>query len=161
VRELARKGAHVILTSRSMEKGNEAKNDICKDLATLPCRVDVISLDLSDFRSIVAFAKDVKEMNKPIDILILNAGVMASPFSQTKQGYELQIGTNHFGHFFLVRLLQGAIEAAGRVSGDARVVVVSSSAHKNPYPEGIRFDQLNNSQGYDEWSVYGLTCLSV
>ena len=77
-------------------------------------------------------------------MLILNAGVMACPYAETTDGLEMQFGTNHMGHFFLVQQLLPLLNP------HARVVTVSSSAHQHSYVEGIRFDQLNNNKGYDQ-----------
>lgn len=79
-----------------------------------------------------------------MDILVLNAGVMMCPYSETTDGVEMQFGTNHLGHFHLVQELMPALEES-----HARVVTVSSNAHEMGYPGGIKFNQLTNSDGYD------------
>ena len=80
-----------------------------------------------------------------LDMLVLNAGVMMCPYSETADGLEMQFGTNHIGHFFLVQQLMPLLEES-----HARVVTVSSSAHEMPYSGGIQFDQLDNNKGYDD-----------
>lgn len=148
VRELARKGARVILTSRSVEKGEQAKKDICAAISPSPCQVEVKQLDLSSLANIEAFAEQFKATSPggvpQLDLLILNAGVMMCPYSETADGVELQFGTNHLGHFHLVQELMPALEES-----QARVVTVSSNAHEMGYAEGIRFNQLTSNQGYD------------
>ena len=79
-----------------------------------------------------------------LDILILNAGVMMTPYSTTKDGLEYQFGTNHIGHFLLVKLLMPLI-----IMSNTRIVIVSSAAHQYSYWEGIRFNQLTNGDNYD------------
>lgn len=148
VRELARKGAHVILTSRSVEKGEQAKKDICAAISPSPCNVDVRQLDLSSLANVKSFVDQFKATNAggvpKLDVLILNAGVMMCPYSETADGVELQFGTNHLGHFHLVQELLPVLEES-----HARVVTVSSNAHEMGYPEGIKFNQLTSREGYD------------
>lgn len=148
VRELARKGARVILTSRSVEKGEQAKKDICAAIAPSSCNVEVMQLDLSSLANVESFADQFKATSPggvpQLDLLILNAGVMMCPYSETADGVELQFGTNHLGHFHLVQELMPALEES-----HARVVTVSSNAHEMGYSGGIRFNQLTNSEGYD------------
>lgn len=120
-----------------------AKSEICNVIGS-GCNIDVLELDLSSLSSVRSFFHKVNDLVKSIDILILNAGVMMCPYGVTKEGYELQWGTNHLGHFYLVHLLMPLLE-----SGHARVVHVSSSAHRNTYPDGVAFDQLKSDKGYD------------
>ncbi|WP_280424315.1 oxidoreductase [Nocardia carnea] len=121
-RALATKGARVVLAVRSPEKGYEAA-------ATMTGNVEVRRLDLADIASIRAFAENLTE---PVDILINNAGVMIPPLTRTADGFELQFGTNHLGHFALTNLLLPQIRE--------RVVTVSSNGHKTG---SIDFDDLN------------------
>jgi retinol dehydrogenase 12 len=151
VRELARKGATVILTSRSLEKGETAKNDICTDILRTPgkkCDIHVMQLDLSSLASVYAFTKAFKSQFTKINYLFLNAGVMACPFALSVDGYEMQFATNHLGHFFLAEELFKLM-----FKSDCRVIAVSSIAHTRTYPEGIQFNQLNNSDNYNPMSV--------
>lgn len=121
-RALAARNARVVLAVRNPGKGREAA-------ATMTGDVDVRRLDLADLASIRAFAADLTE---PVDVLINNAGVMIPPLSRTADGFELQIGTNHLGHFALTNLL------LPRIRG--RVVTVSSGAERQG---SIDFDDLN------------------
>jgi NAD(P)-dependent dehydrogenase (short-subunit alcohol dehydrogenase family) len=139
-RELARAGARVVLAVRSTEKGRAAA-------ASIQGTVDVRALDLADLASVRAFAAGV---DGNVDLLINNAGVMAVPEARTKDGFELQIGTNHLGHFALTNLL------LPQVTG--RVVTVSSGAHRMGK---IRLDDLNWERGgYHRWPAYGQSKLA-
>jgi NAD(P)-dependent dehydrogenase (short-subunit alcohol dehydrogenase family) len=126
VLELARKGASVWMAVRSLERGNASLKQI---QALVPnAEVRVVELDLSDLASIRAFAAAFLAENRPLDILVNNAGVMAIPKRETTpDGFEMQVGTNHLGHFALTGLLVPALKTAS----SARVVTVSSLAAKS------------------------------
>lgn len=121
-RVLAARGARVVLAVRTLDKGYEAA-------ATVTGRAEVHRLDLADLASVRTFAENFTE---PVDILINNAGVMIPPLTRTADGFELQFGTNHLGHFALTNLLLPRIRE--------RVVTVSSNGHK---AGSIDFDDLN------------------
>ncbi|HEX6390486.1 MAG TPA: oxidoreductase [Solirubrobacteraceae bacterium] len=142
-RELARVGARVILAVRDTAKGDAAAREITGD-------VEVRALDLSDLDSVRAFAATI---DGPLDVLINNAGVMAPPLTRTKQGFELQIGTNHLGHFALTLLLLERLRAAP----DPRVTNVSSGAHRIGR---MNFDDLNSERRYHRWAAYGQSKLA-
>ena len=131
---LAQKNATVILACRSSDKGNAAVQEIKKTVPNSDCHF--MSLDLADLNSVHRLADAFKRQFGRLDILINNAGVMAPPFSRTKNGFEMQFGTNHLGHFALTGKLLPLLEA----SPSARVVVVSSVMHRLGR---IRFDNLN------------------
>lgn len=145
-RELARKGATVIVAARSIEKGEDAVRRIRDEIGNAPgaSLVEFMQLDLSNLAQVKMFADDFNNRRIPLNMLILNAGVMAPEFGLTTDGFETQIGTNHIGHFLLVKLLTPVIK-----SSKARVVHVSSAAHCFTYPEGIRFDSFSSDTGYD------------
>jgi NAD(P)-dependent dehydrogenase (short-subunit alcohol dehydrogenase family) len=133
-RELARAGAHVIIACRNVSKGEAAA-------ATMPGTVEVRPLDLADLSSVRSFAATLSD---PFDTLINNAGVMAVPLRRTADGFEMQIGTNHLGHFALTGLLLDRIRD--------RVVTVSSAVHRMGR---IRLDDLNWERGrYNRWLAY-------
>jgi len=139
-RELASQGWRVILAVRDIAKGERAA-------AGIDGETEVRALDLSDLASVRAFAAGWKE---PLDVLINNAGVMAVPEGRTKDGFELQIGTNHLGHFALTNLL------LERITG--RVVSVASGAHRMGR---IDLDDLNwERRSYDRWRAYGQSKLA-
>jgi NAD(P)-dependent dehydrogenase (short-subunit alcohol dehydrogenase family) len=133
-RELARKGAHVVMGVRSMEKGDAAAAAILGDVPG--ARLEVRRLDLADLASVREFAA---AQHEPLDLLVNNAGIMMTPKGTTKDGFETQIGTNHLGHFALTGLLLDALRQAGA----ARVVTVSSIEH---YPGRIRFEDLHSER---------------
>ena len=130
MRVLALRGAHVIGTARSTEKGRDAADSVTG-------RVTPVVLELTDFDSIVACADEIQAMDVPIDMLILNAGVLLRELQQVR-GLELQFVVNHLGHFILGnRLIDRVIGAP-----EGRVVVVGSTAHRRVPEGGIQFDNL-------------------
>jgi NAD(P)-dependent dehydrogenase (short-subunit alcohol dehydrogenase family) len=151
-RELARKGALVVLACRNMEKGRGAYAEVAA--AASGPEPELEELDLASLHSVRAFAERFKEKHGTLDLLINNAGVMASPRRLTKDGFELHLGTNHLGHFALTELLLPLME--GRE--DARVVTLSSNAHKTV--RRIAFDNLNGERRYFRWNAYGQSKLA-
>ncbi len=150
-RELAKKGARVVLACRSEAKGNDAVQRILEPYPT--ASVELMLLDLSSQASVERFAEEVAGNFQHLDLLINNAGVMVPPFTKTEDGFELQLGTNHFGHFALTaRLLPLFQDQPG-----ARVVSISSLAHKTGK---IDFDNLHAEKGYREWSAYSQSKLA-
>ncbi len=138
VKALSGKGAEVVLASRSVDKGEKAKVKILKDVPE--GRIKVIQLDLGDLESVRSFASAYKSAYKKLDVLMNNAGIMMTPYFTTKDGFEGQFGTNHLGHFALTGLLMDVLLH----TGGARVVNVSSGAHKNGKMD---FDNLQFSGG--------------
>jgi NAD(P)-dependent dehydrogenase (short-subunit alcohol dehydrogenase family) len=150
-RELARKGARVVLGCRNMEKGRAAAAEV--EGAAPGGTVELEPLDLASLSAVREFAERFKGAHEGLDLLINNAGVMAPPRRRTADGFELQLGTNHLGHFALTNLLLDAME--GRE--DARVVTVSSTMHK---AGRISFDNLNGDRRYFRWSAYSQSKLA-
>jgi NAD(P)-dependent dehydrogenase (short-subunit alcohol dehydrogenase family) len=147
-RALAEAGAEVTLAVRNKAAGETAAADINR---TAEGRASVGALDLSDLASVTAFAGTWGD--KPLDILINNAGVMACPQSYTAQDLEMQIGTNHFGHFLLSTLLARALMNAAQEGRNARVVSLSSIGH---HRSGINWDDIHyRTRPYDKWEAYG------
>src|SRR6267142_1808081 len=144
---LAAKGAHVVLAVRNIEKGKEAARGI--EQATPDAQVQLQELDLTSLDSIRAAANDLRSDHESIDLLINNAGVMFTPKSTTKDGFELQFGTNHLGHFALTNLLLDRVLAAP----GSRIVTVSSQGHR--FARGIRFDDLQWERSYGRVGAYG------
>jgi NAD(P)-dependent dehydrogenase (short-subunit alcohol dehydrogenase family) len=144
---LATKGAHVVLAVRNLDKGKAAADLITR--ATPGADVELQELDLTSLESIRAAADELRSKHDQIDLLINNAGVMMTPKSTTKDGFELQFGTNHLGHFALTNLLLDRVVAA---SG-SRVVTVSSVGHR--FARGIRFDDLQWERDYGRIRAYG------
>ncbi len=150
-RALAHKGATVVMACRNPGKGQEALDRIVGEKPDGP--VELMPLDLSSLDSVRAFATAFEERFERLDMLINNAGVMVPPYGITAEGFETQFGTNHLGHFALTGLLLPLLE----VTDDARVVNVSSMAHK---AGRIDFEDLNSEQGYRPWRAYGQSKLA-
>jgi NAD(P)-dependent dehydrogenase (short-subunit alcohol dehydrogenase family) len=144
---LAAKGAHVVLAVRNLDKGKEAARRL--EQATPGASVAVQALDLSSLESVRAAADELRSGHDTIDLLINNAGVMFTPKSTTKDGFELQFGTNHLGHFALTGLL---LDRLLPVPG-SRVVTVSSMGHR--FARRIRFDDLQWERSYSRVGAYG------
>jgi len=149
MRVLAKRGATVIGTGRSMEKAQRACDSVGGE--TIPA-----VLELTDFDSVVACANAVRALDRPIDILVLNAGVMALPELEQAYGLELQFVINHLGHFLLTNLLLDRVIAAPA----GRVVVVSSSALKWADETAIEWDNLSGERDYDPNRFYGQSKLA-
>lgn len=128
-RELARRGASVLLGVRDLDRGDAAKQRLLAEVSGADLRV--LQLDLSDLRSIDGAAAEIRRSYDSLDLLVNNAGVMIPPLTRTADGFELQIGVNHFGHFALTMQLLGLLDTAE----GARVVTVSSGAHKIGRPD--------------------------
>ncbi len=122
-RELARKGAEVILASRDLNKAQAALQNIKNDIPQ--AKLEVIPLDLADLASVRKFAEEFKARYDRLDVLLNNAGIMLVPYGKTADGFERQFGTNHLGHFALTGLL---IDLITKTPG-SRVVNISSNAH--------------------------------
>jgi NAD(P)-dependent dehydrogenase (short-subunit alcohol dehydrogenase family) len=148
-RELARSGALVVMACRDTTKGDAAAQTIREEIPD--ARLDVAPLDLASLDSVRAFAE--RFAHERLDLLINNAGVMASPYQKTADEFELQLGTNHLGHFALTGgLLEKLIATPG-----ARVVTISSTAHKIGR---IDFEDLQSERSYSRWRAYGQSKLA-
>jgi NAD(P)-dependent dehydrogenase (short-subunit alcohol dehydrogenase family) len=152
-RELARAGARVVLAVRNAEKGADAAREISAAVPEAEVEVEVGLLDLGSLESVRGFAEWFGREHERLDLLINNAGVMAPPRQVTADGFELQFGTNHLGHFALTGLLLERME--GR--GDARVVTVSSGAHRMGR---MNFEDLQGERRYGRWAAYGQSKLA-
>lgn len=146
-RELARRGAHVVMGARNLDKAADAEQDI---RAGIPeASLEIRKLDLASLDSVKAFAAEVLNAHETIDVLVNNAGVMGTPRMETADGFELQFGTNHLGHFALTAQLMPALlrAASGRV-----VTVTSTARHFSPR---IDFDDVHHTEDYNPWRAYG------
>jgi NAD(P)-dependent dehydrogenase (short-subunit alcohol dehydrogenase family) len=150
MRVLAMRGAHIIGFARNMEKAQEA-------CARVGGKTTPVACELTDFKSVVAAAETVKALNKPIDVLICNAGIMELPKLEQVYGMEKQFVVNYLGHFILVNRLLDRVKAAAQ----GRIVVVSSGRYKSAPPEGIQFDNLSGEKGYDPLAAYGQSKLAI
>jgi len=146
-RVLVNKGAEVIIAVRNKEKGKKAVDRIKAQNAE--AKVKLMILDLADLNSVSKFVKEFKNEYSKLDILINNAGVMMPPYNKTKDGFELQFGTNHLGHFALTGQLLDVLKD----TQNSRVVNVSSGAHNWG---SIDFDDLNwENRTYKPGRAYG------
>lgn len=149
VRALASAGARVLLTSRSVEAGQKVADQLKADGVKGP--IEVVQLDLADLASVAKVSAQLAAEPR-LDLIVLNAGVMACPQSYTKDGFEMQIGTNHFGHFALTEPLVPKLIAQEFPS---RVVALASIGHK--FQRGpFVFDDLHyKNRAYTRYGAYG------
>jgi NAD(P)-dependent dehydrogenase (short-subunit alcohol dehydrogenase family) len=148
---LAAKGAHVVLAVRNLDKGKAAADLIARRYPG--AEVSLQQLDLTSLESVREAADALRAAYDRIDLLVNNAGVMMTPKSNTKDGFELQFGTNHLGHFALTgRLLDRLLAAPG-----SRVVNVSSMGHR---AGRIHFDDLQSERSYNRIRAYGQSKLA-
>ncbi|KAI9086595.1 hypothetical protein K1719_031456 [Acacia pycnantha] len=158
-RVLALRGVHVIMAVRNMAASKDVKEAIIKEIPT--AKVDAMELDLSSMASVRKFAAEYKSSGLPLNILVNNAGIMATPYMLSKDNIELQFATNHLGHFLLTNLLLDTMKkTASKSKKQGRIVNVSSEAHRFAYREGIRFDKINDQSSYSSWSAYGQSKLA-
>ncbi|XP_071373173.1 retinol dehydrogenase 12 [Centroberyx affinis] len=150
-KDLAGRGARVILACRDMAKGEQAARDILREVKG--AKVVARQLDLADTKSICQFAENIYNTEKALHYLINNAGVAICSYATTKDGYEMQFGVNHLGHFFLTFLLLDLLKH----SAPSRVINVSSSAHAMGK---IQFDDLSSEKGYHPVRAYAQSKLA-
>lgn len=150
-RELALSGARVIMACRSADKAAQAAASL---RAQIPrADLELLHLDLASLNSVRAAARSVSAQYDALDLLINNAGVMALPLRRTEEGFEMQFGVNHLGHFVLTALLVERLLAAPA----ARVVTVSSMMHRFVR---LDFENLNAGQSYRKWGAYNQSKLA-
>jgi len=151
-RELARKGAEVIMACRTQDKAEAAIQQIQEELPQ--AKLEFIHLDLADLASVKKFAADFKSRNDRLDVLLNNAGIMMVPYRKTADGFESQLGTNHLGHFALTGSLIDLI----LITPGARVVNISSNAH---YAGEMDFENLQYEDGgYTPTAAYSRSKLA-
>ncbi|XP_067682888.1 retinol dehydrogenase 13-like [Haliotis asinina] len=144
-RDLARRGGRVIMACRDLDKCERARAEIVVETANRNIKCQL--LDLASIGSIKAFAKAVNQNEKRLDILINNAGIMRCPKLLTEDGFEMQLGVNHLGHFLLTHLLLDKLKA----SAPSRIINVSSLAHSRGR---INFEDLNSATTYNPAAAY-------
>ncbi|NBX75645.1 MAG: SDR family oxidoreductase [Proteobacteria bacterium] len=157
VEQLAKQGAHVVLACRRVEEGQQKAKELLSQ--KLRGTIEVSKLDLADLNSVRAFAKHFLENHTSLHGLVNNAGVMNTTFQRTKDGFEMQFGTNHLGHYLLTELLLPLIKK----SAPSRIVCVSSCFHDKAmgYEGRIDFEDLNfEKRKYNGWVAYGQSKLA-
>lgn len=142
IRVLAKRGALILGTARTLEKAREAVGSYGSNHIALEC-------ELANPSSVFACVTEIKKLGIKLDAIIANAGIMALPKLEKAYGYELQFFTNHIGHFILVTGLLDSLTETGRV------VMLSSGAHTRAPKDGIEFDNLRGEKSYSPWGNYG------
>jgi NAD(P)-dependent dehydrogenase (short-subunit alcohol dehydrogenase family) len=150
-RVLAARGAQVVLACRDAERARRARDRLEWELGD--CSLEVLALDLADLASVRHAAATFLTGHARLDLLINNAGVMGVPYRQTADGFELQMATNHLGHFALTGLLFDRIVTTER----ARIVTVSSHMHRIGR---LDLDDLAGTRPHNTWVTYGTTKLA-
>jgi NAD(P)-dependent dehydrogenase (short-subunit alcohol dehydrogenase family) len=151
-RVFAQQGATVVMACRSTDRATDAKREVLADNPTGDLHVR--KCDLADLTSVAAFAEGVHEEFDSLDVLCNNAGVMAIPRQETADGFEMQFGVNHLGHFALTGHLLDLLQAS---DSESRVVTQSSGMHERGE---IDFDDLHGEHAYDKWDAYGQSKLA-
>ena len=147
-RALHATGMRLFLGVRDTAKGQAALSDILQ-----PGHVELLKMDLNSLDSVRATAEEFLSKSKTLNILVNNAGIMATPQGKTADGYELQFGTCHLAHFLLFQLLKPTLLASSSPSFNSRIVALSSSGHR---AGGVRFDDYNfEKSDYSPWAAYG------
>ena len=146
-RALAAHGAHVVGAARDLAKAEAATAQVRKDAAANGGSFDTVALDLGSLKSVRACADEVLARGEPFDVIIANAGVMATPFGHTADGFETQFGTNHLGHFVLVNRIASLLGAGGRL------INLASSGHR--FSNVDIADPNFERTPYDPWVAYG------
>ncbi|GAM83329.1 hypothetical protein ANO11243_013160 [Dothideomycetidae sp. 11243] len=146
-------GAKLFITARTQSKGALAIKDI---MANSPsqAQIEVIELELDSLDSVRAAAQTFLTKSKQLNVMITNAGIMAPPHALTKEGFESQLGTNHFAHFLLFQLLKPALLSSWTSDFSSRVVTVSSSGHKISTFD-LENTDYSRTKDYDKWRCYG------
>ncbi|GIL63173.1 hypothetical protein Vafri_17284 [Volvox africanus] len=160
-RVLALRGAHVVVAVRTQARAEETADRLRRDVPG--AKVTPLELDLSSLASVRQAADAFKRTGLPLNILLLNAGVMATPvFTPSRDGFELQWATNHLGHFSLTQRLKDLLISSAASSGlEGRVVVLSSMGHYlYEVPGGVDFEALRTGKNYVPFNAYGVSKLS-
>ena len=146
-RSLAAHGAHIVGAARDLAKAEAATLQVRKDAACNSGSLELVELDLANLKSVHDCADKLLASGEPFDAVIANAGVMATPFGHTADGFETQFGTNHLGHFVLVNRIASLIREGGRL------INLSSLGHRY---SNVDLDDPNFERApYDPWIAYG------
>lgn len=148
-RAMAAQGAHIIMAVRDLHQGRLAEAEIKQVVSG--ASLEVVVLDLASLASIREFTAGVMQSHDRLDVLLNNAGMIAIPRQETSDGFEMQFGTNHLGHFALTGLLVPLLESTPR----SRVVTITSNARRPA--RRIDFDDLQSQRSYSRWGAYSLS----
>src|SRR6266849_351084 len=146
-RSLAAHGAHVVGAARDLNKAKAATEQVRKDAAAHGGSFELVEIDLANLKSVRACADGLKKKSEPFDVVIANAGVMATPFGKTADGFETQFGTNHLGHFVLVNRIASLLRDGGRL------INLSSAGHR--YSNVDLGDPNFERTSYEPFVAYG------
>ncbi|KAJ5588116.1 hypothetical protein N7537_010794 [Penicillium hordei] len=146
-RALSKTGARIFVTARDTQKAKAALGDLLESN-----QVQLLVLDLSSLASIRACAAEFLSQSQKLHVLIMNAGVMATPESRTVDGFEMQLGVNHLAHFLLFHLLKPTLLGSSTPNFPSRVVFVSSSGHRM---STVHLENLDLDGEYEPWKAYG------
>jgi NAD(P)-dependent dehydrogenase (short-subunit alcohol dehydrogenase family) len=146
-RALVAHGANVVGTARDLEKAKRATSEVSKAASESGARFEVVELDLANLKSVRAAADKLVADGRLFDVIIANAGVMATPFGKTEDGFETQFGTNHLGHFVFVNRIAKLIKVGGRL------VTLSSSGHR--FSDVDLNDPNFETTSYEPFVAYG------
>jgi len=155
--DLARRGARVIICCRDMKRASAGLADIKAESGS--DNVEIVQLDLASLKSVRKAALELSRKEEKIDYLINNAGVMMCPQWKTEDGFDMQMGTNHFGHFLFTELLTPLVKKAATEDFTPRIVILSSLAHGGA-KEGISFDDINFEESFQTMQVYSQSKLA-
>jgi NAD(P)-dependent dehydrogenase (short-subunit alcohol dehydrogenase family) len=147
-RAIAAHGGNVVMGVRDTEKGDRAAAPVREAAAATGATVELREVDLASLASVRAFTDRVASEHDRLDVIVANAGIMATPEGRTEDGFELQFGTNHLGHFVLVNRLRPLL-----AGGPARVVNLSSAGHR--FSDVVLDDVNFERSAYDPWQAYG------
>lgn len=153
---LAKMGASIVIAARNRAKGESAAEEIERKTGEKP---ELIDLDLASFASIRAAAATFLARHEKLHVLVNNAGLVLETRTTTVEGFETTFGVNHLGHFLFTQLLLGALKKAAKEDGEARVVNVSSDAHRWAR-RGIDWDDLQAEKKYASFDVYAKSKLA-
>ncbi|XP_061843232.2 retinol dehydrogenase 14b [Nerophis lumbriciformis] len=151
--ELLKLQARVIMACRDRERAAEAARDIQEQSGPGRGEVVVKELDLASLKSVRKFCQEIQEEETTIDVLVNNAGIYQCPYAKTEEGFEIQLGVNHLGHFLLTHLLLDLLKR----SAPSRIVVVSSKLYKHGR---VNFEDLNSERDYDKAFCYSQSKLA-
>ncbi|XP_037541506.1 retinol dehydrogenase 14b isoform X2 [Nematolebias whitei] len=151
--ELLKLHARVIMACRDLRSAEDAARDMKEQAGPEQGEVVVKHLNLASLRSVRTFCEEVNKEESKIDVLVNNAGIYQCPYTKTEDGFEMQLGVNHLGHFLLTHLLLDLLKA----SAPSRVVVVSSKLYKYGH---VNFDDLNSERKYDKAFCYSQSKLA-
>ncbi|KAF3703010.1 Retinol dehydrogenase 14 [Channa argus] len=151
--ELLKLRARVIMACRDQQRAEEAAQDIRTQAGPEQGEVVIKHLDLASLTSVRQFCEEINQEESKIDVLVNNAGIYQCPYTKTEDGFEMQLGVNHLGHFLLTHLLLDLL----KTSAPSRIVVVSSKLYKNGH---VNFDDLNSENNYDKAFCYSQSKLA-